>query len=783
MSGSQDVVFEGAATDDEVEIEKQVSVVDQVAAETGLAPLFSRLGKALLVGDDLATMLRQLLDTAFDVVPAQRGSICLFDSASGKFTPVVSRRGPAAAPISISRRVAETVVEQKRALFIADAIDGESFEASASIQEMNIKSVIAAPMYHNDVVQGLIYLDTVASEGGFLTPQFEAGHLDTLVAIAVFAAVCVERARLLERAKREEAQRMQVTDRVRVLLDVAKSLASELDTNSLIDKIMLNARGILNADRCTLFMLDTETEELWTKVADGDVTIRIPMNVGIAGEVATTGNVLNIPDAYQDSRFNPKIDKDTGYRTKSILCSPLRNNDGKIIGVTQMINKLDGKPFTKADEELLEAFSAQTAVCLENALLFQQTLEMSDYVRSVLESITNLVFTLDTTGRLVTANRPVQSFLGLDEATMKAQPYTEWFGGRNQIFVDDIKRVLRPGSKPIYVTDYELEATNLEISLNYNVVPLLDFEGTQKGVVLVIEDISHNKRVMSTLTRHLGSAVTQQLLDGGESRLGGVHQDATILFSDIRGYTSLTESLKAAEVVAMLNDYFSLMVDVIFAEDGVLDKYIGDAIMAVFGVPFPAPDDAARTCRAALTMSHALAEFNRHRTKSGQQPIRIGIGINSGDVISGNIGSEKRLEYTCIGDAVNLAARLEAASKTYGVQIVLNESTKNAIGEDFVTRELDVIRVKGKQQPSRIYELAGSRNHPVSGSRANAITCFDRGLRAYRQRDFASALASFEQACEHTEDGPAALFIQRCQLLKEQPPAEDWDGVWDMITK
>lgn len=770
-------------TSETMELEFSIDVAQRTTEGTGFAALCSQLGDALLVGDDLETMMKVLLDRAFELTAAQRGSICLYDEKSHELTPVISRRGPAAVPINISRTITEQVLQQKTALLVMDAGSDNQLGAAESIAAMNIQSVICAPLYHSGLVKGLIYLDMVASESGFLKDnQFEEEDLELLISIAVFAAVCVEKAQLLERINQETKQRLQVANRIRVMLDVAKSLASELDTDVLINKIMHSARELLQAERCTLFLLDREKEELWSKVADGDFEIRIPMTQGIAGEAATLGKSLNIPDAYQHPSFSPEADKKTGFLTKNILCMPVRNNDGTIIGVTQMINKIGG-PFTSVDEELLEAFSAQTAVALENALLFQQTLEMRIYLESVLKSITNLVITLDEEGRMVTANHPVEPFLGVNEKILIKKAYSEWYKGTNDDFIADIRRVLDPQSQPIYVADYELEHKDKTISLNYNIVPLLDFENAQKGAVLVLENISQQKRVMGTLTRHLGSGVAQQLLEGEENRLGGVRQEVTILFSDIRGYTTMGESLDANLIVTMLNEYFSLMVDEIFAENGVLDKYIGDALMAVFGVPFPSETDAVHACRCALRMMKALDVFNDRLQSQNRPPISIGIGINSGEAISGNIGSEKRLEYTCIGDTVNLASRLEGASKTYGVPIILQESTKLAIGDGFFVRELDLIQVKGKQQPARIYELLGSKEHPMSPELADALPHFESGLMAYRNQDFTTASQHFKKSLAITNDSPSQLFLDRCKLLKNQCPKPDWDGVWEMTTK
>ena len=301
-----DVVFEDNDESD-LELDVSVNVAERTDEQEGIAALCSRLGDALLVGDDLESMMRELLNRAFDLIPAQRGSICVYDEERKTLSPVVSRRGPAAVPISISRSITEQVIEENRAILVTDAGDDDRFSAAESIMAMNIHSVMCAPMYHHGVVRGLVYLDTMSNEDGFLgTPdgflstQFEEEHLEMLVAIAVFGAVCVEKARLLERIQEESTQRLQVANRIRVMLDVAKSLSSELDTNVLIRKIMQSARELMQAERCTLFMVDHEAQELWTKVADGGFEIRIPMSKGIAAEVATTGHVLNIPDAYAD---------------------------------------------------------------------------------------------------------------------------------------------------------------------------------------------------------------------------------------------------------------------------------------------------------------------------------------------------------------------------------------------------------------------------------------------------------------------------------------------------
>jgi adenylate cyclase len=584
-----------------------------------------------------------------------------------------------------------------------------------------------------------------------------------------------------EAAEQARQVRARARLRLQVLLDVAKSLTSELDTASLIETIMIRARELCDAERCSLFLLDRERGELRSKVVEGADEIRFDMRQGIAGHVATTGEVLNIPDAYQDPRFNPEFDQKTGYRTKTILCTPLRNKEGEIIGITQLINKSKGL-FTEEDEEIMGAFSAQAAVALENAMLFQETLEIRAYLESILASIDHLVLTLDEEGRLVTVNGDITPVFGLDEATMRRLPIGEWFDGVNAEFVRSVERVYRE-PVPVYVTDATLKSAGRPISVSYHVVPLLDFQQEQKGVVIVLEDITREKRILTTLSQHIGSELAEKALEE-EARLGGVRQDVAILFSDIRGYTAMTESMDAVDVVDLLNQYFSLTYEVVRAEEGWLDKFIGDAIMAVFGAPVPCSDYSARACRAALRMQDALERFNERRTAEGLAPVMVGIGISSGSVISGYIGSEQRLEYTCIGDGVNIASRLEGATKIYGVSALISESTAAEIGSEFVIRELDAIKVIGKQQAIRVFELIGARGSKIPMEKLKLLPHFKSGLRAYRARDWDAAIDYFRAAEAIADDPPSRLFIERCEYLRDHPPPVDsWDGAWSMTQK
>jgi adenylate cyclase len=240
----------------------------------------------------------------------------------------------------------------------------------------------------------------------------------------------------------------------------------------------------------------------------------------------------------------------------------------------------------------------------------------------------------------------------------------------------------------------------------------------------------------------------------------------------------------ARETVSMLNEYFAEMVDVIFRHGGILDKYIGDAIMALFGAPFHGPQDADNAVEVANGMIVTLRELNGVRRKKGQLPIDIGIGVNTGDVVVGSIGSPKRMEYTAVGDAVNLASRLEGACKMYGAKVIVSEFTARELKTRVPLRELDLMRVKGKLQPVSIYEAMGHHTAETFPKMDAALESFTHGLEAYRRRDWQGAISKFESVLSlQPEDKPSQLYRQRASHFAEQPPPENWDGVWVMKEK
>jgi len=304
------------------------------------------------------------------------------------------------------------------------------------------------------------------------------------------------------------------------------------------------------------------------------------------------------------------------------------------------------------------------------------------------------------------------------------------------------------------------------------------------GSLLMIEDISSEKRMKSTMSRYMDSAIADQLLAAGEEVLGGKSVTATVLFSDVRNFTGISEELGAQGTVSLLNEYFTVMVECIQQQGGMLDKFIGDAIMAVFGLPMPHDDDEDRALRSAIGMITELGRWNVGRIAAGKKPVDMGIGLNTDVVVSGNIGSPKRMDYTIIGDGVNLASRLESACKQYAARILISEHTCRKLRGTYRVREVDFVVVKGKQEPVAVYEVLDYHTEKTFPNLLEAVNYFKGGLAYYRKGQWDKAIDTFRGAIDlNPQDKLPQIYIDRCEQLKANPPGDEWKGVWVMKSK
>ncbi len=732
------------------------------------------ISRQVAAQETLDKVLETLIGLAAEKTNSDRSSLFLNDPDTGElFTRVAMGEHTREIRILNDQGVAGYVFQKGRGLIVHDAYANEHFDNSVDLETgYETQSIICAPVR---TVNG--QLIGVIQALNKLSGQYSEEDLTFLEDMTTQAAITLKSAQNIERMQLSRKREME-------FLDLVSDVTSEIELDTMLEKVMREATKMLNAERGTLFLNDEKTNELFSRVAMGDSVgeIRLPNHLGIAGTVFVSGVSVNIPHAYADLRFNPAFDKKTGFFTRSILCVPITNKDGKTIGVTQLLNK-HGSPFTDADEARLKAFTAQVAISLENAKLFDDVQAMKNYNESMLESMSNGVVTCDKDGVIVTCNEAGLRILRAEPVNILKRRADAFFTSANGWVMEKMARVRETGDMES-IMDGELVFGVDQVSVNLSVLPLKDKDGQSLGSLLMIEDISGEKRMKSTMSRYMDPGLADQLLGGGEDFLGGTAVTATVLFSDVRSFTSITEELGAQGTVALLNEYFTIMVECIQREGGMLDKFIGDATMAAFGLPVAHEDDEDRAVRAAIAMIRELWVWNRKRSAEGKRTLDMGIGLNTDNVVSGNIGSPKRMDYTMIGDGVNLAARLESACKQYGARILISENTYVKLRGTYRVRQADRVVVKGKTKPVAVYEVLDYHTPETFPDLMDAVNYYTSGLEHYWAQRWGRAKLAFEKALKlHPGDKLPQLFLERSAHFAESPPGKGWDGVWVLTAK
>ncbi len=319
------------------------------------------------------------------------------------------------------------------------------------------------------------------------------------------------------------------------------------------------------------------------------------------------------------------------------------------------------------------------------------------------------------------------------------------------------------------------------------IYPILAFGFSYVGTV-VYQFASERRQktaIRSLFSRYVDPSVVNHLVGNPELvKLGGERKIMTVLFSDIANFTGVSEGLAPERLVSHLNDYLTSMTGVIFKHSGTLDKYIGDAIIAFWGAPIEVENHAHQACRAAFEMRRKLGELHAKWRDEGLPLLNFRVGINSGEMVVGNIGGKERFDYTVIGDSVNLASRLESANKTYRTHILLSEYTYGAVKGDMIARELDLIVVKGRIRPVKIYELISDSAEYADEKKEEAVAFYLDGLSKFREREWSSAAEYFKRALSlDPDDYPSRMYLERCGLFQADPPPVDWNGVFVMQTK
>lgn len=497
----------------------------------------------------------------------------------------------------------------------------------------------------------------------------------------------------------------------RALSQIGQIVNSSLDTDVVLQTVMDTIIRLTGAERG--FLMLREDKELVVRIARNweqeslDKT-EFATSRTVINKVVNEGKAILTTNAQEDPRFTGQ-ESVVIHNLRSILCAPLKVK-GELTGVVYADNRIHSGLFTYKELDLLSAFANQAAVAIENARLFvsvRKTLaevsELKGLMDNVFASIASGVLTADAEERITLCNRAAEEILG--------RASKDLIGYELNNVLSPIMTVLEPYLARVMETDEQV--TDLEASLDlplkgkvdlrFSLSPLKDVLQNTQGVAIVVEDLTERKHLEAQrrlFERMVSPAVIKQL-NPDSLQLGGQRREITVFFADIRGYTSFSEKLRPEELVSVLNRYLAAAAEAILAEEGTIDKFLGDAVMAWFNAPIPQSDHVLRAIRSAISLRESLEKL--HRNVPVNLRLAFGVGIHSGDAILGLVGTEKRLDYTAIGDCVNTAKRIQENSAPG--QILISETAYQPVSEQIIATPIEPFRAKGKRDLINVYEV------------------------------------------------------------------------------
>jgi PAS domain S-box-containing protein len=430
----------------------------------------------------------------------------------------------------------------------------------------------------------------------------------------------------------------------------------------------------------------------------------------VVQRVIDTGESVVTTNAQEDQRFLGQ-ESIVAFNLRSILCVPLKvKND--LIGVIYADNRIRTGIFAESERDLLEAFANQAAVAIDNARLFsslKQTLEevtaLKNLMDNVFESIASGVITADVQDTITLANRAAETILGASQQDIIGHHLKEALASVSSELESHLTEI-RKTDQPIVELELSHNTPNRGlVNWRFNLSPLKDASQKTQGVAIVLDDLTERKKLEAQrrlFERMVSPAVIEQL-DPNSLQLGGKRTEITTLFADIRGFTTYSESLPPEKLVSILNLYLAAMAEAVLAQEGTIDKFMGDAIMAWFNAPVPQPDHTLRAVKTALSIRDSVETL--YKELPADSHLAFGVGIHSGEAVLGLIGTEKRLEYTAISDSVNTAKRIQENSARN--QILISRDAYELVKDQIDAKPYADMSVKGKTQPIAVYEVLG----------------------------------------------------------------------------
>ena len=483
------------------------------------------------------------------------------------------------------------------------------------------------------------------------------------------------------------------------LLDLTNTINSLNDLESLFFNVLTLSSSIINSSR-GIVLIKNEVSNIFDSISTFNVD-----EENIKKQIFNTRSgflkLLNKEKKPYIVKDNHKFNHELFDSTYSIICPII--NEKKLVGAIILFDKETRKgieDFNSNDLKLLESITIQTSFAYQNVRLLESLKKSNKLNENVMSSITTGIIGINIFGEIEFVNKEALRILKKEKEEVVENHYLIIFE-KDEILQEIIQKV-ESEQERLFETEFTFKSSKKKISVNLSCSPVFDEQKNFSGIVIAIDDLSKINKVKSTFKKYVSKNIVDKLLESEDSlNLGGTESDITILFSDIRGFTSMSEKLSPTQIVKLLNKYFQSMIDVVFKYNGTLDKIVGDELMVLYGVPLKNEMDTENAVNTAIEMFKELDKFNEYIVKEGFKPFSIGIGINKGKAVSGNIGSEQQMNYTVIGDTINLGARLCSHAKSG--EILISNSVKDNISKDHKFKKIPAIHVKGKAKPIEVW--------------------------------------------------------------------------------
>tara|TARA_B100001989_G_scaffold252706_1_gene235779 strand:+ start:1539 stop:3107 length:1569 start_codon:yes stop_codon:yes gene_type:complete len=483
------------------------------------------------------------------------------------------------------------------------------------------------------------------------------------------------------------------------LLDLTNTINSLNDLDSLFFNVLTLSTSILNSSK-GMVLIKNEVSNIFDPIS----IFNLDENKIKKQIFNTRSGFLKLLNRDKKSFIVEKKHKlnhklfDSSF---SIVCPIISEN--MLVGAIILFDKETRKgieDFNINDLKLLDSITIQTSFAYQNIRLLESLKKSNKLNENVMSSITTGIIGINLFGEIEFVNKEALRLLKKDNLEVVGNHYLIIF--EKDKHLQELIQKVEVDQERLFETEFTIKPNRKKIIVNLSCSPVFDEQKAFSGIVIAIDDLSKINKVKSTFKKYVSKNIVDKLLESEDSlNLGGTESDITILFSDIRGFTSMSEKLNPSEIVRLLNKYFQSMIDVVFKYNGTLDKIVGDELMVLYGVPLKNEKDTENAVNTAIEMFKKLDQFNKEITKNGFEPFQIGIGINKGKAVSGNIGSEQQMNYTVIGDTINLGARLCSHAKSG--QILISNSVKDHISKIHDFKKIPSIAVKGKSKPIDVW--------------------------------------------------------------------------------